>query len=358
MKDCKTIHPLLSAYLDKALSSGEKSRVEAHLKACADARKELDQIKSLREVMIAIPEPQIPHGLHEKIMAKVQGRPVPKIPHRPFWTVPTGLLAVAAMVTLYLTVLNPNLVNLGSIHQPQKAETPAPGAGTTFAEIEKKVTSPPSQKQSDISTLSNQTSGYEGGKDTNGIVSEKELQPSASKPMAKMEKKSVKMEETMDENKSGSTGAMGPSANVLAVQTPPEMTFEGASTVTQPATAENAPVPNALSSTPLVSAGANLPPAPTPTALSSWSGSYNPSSSEFQEVVTDAATFQKYWQTFQPDKPTPTVDFTTQAVVVLMDQERLYQRAGPHAPLGHGHHRKTCQAGGFPKGLNKVPLKT
>jgi hypothetical protein len=67
---------------------------------------------------------------------------------------------------------------------------------------------------------------------------------------------------------------------------------------------------------------AALPPAPTVTPLPSWGGSLNPSTSELKEVVTDPDNFQKYWQTLEPGQALPTVDFTTQAVVVLLDEER------------------------------------
>ncbi|HJT24065.1 MAG TPA: zf-HC2 domain-containing protein, partial [bacterium] len=114
MKDCKKLHPLLSLYQDKLLSSPETVQVEAHLKVCADARKELEDLKRLREVMVALPEPIIPQDLHQRIMAKLQGRPVPVKVHRPFWVLPAGAMAAAAMVAVFLFIQNPDLLNFSN----------------------------------------------------------------------------------------------------------------------------------------------------------------------------------------------------------------------------------------------------
>ncbi|HJT25491.1 MAG TPA: protease complex subunit PrcB family protein, partial [bacterium] len=137
-------------------------------------------------------------------------------------------------------------------------------------------------------------------------------------------KKSAKIEVAMDEIKP--QAAQAPPAGTSAGVPSTALAFGGATTVSPPvekqANEAGADYSTANTNLSAAQAPAAFPAVPGPTPISSWSGSFNPASSETQELITDAASFDKYWQTFQPGKTPPTVDFTTQAVVVLMDQER------------------------------------
>jgi hypothetical protein len=53
-----------------------------------------------------------------------------------------------------------------------------------------------------------------------------------------------------------------------------------------------------------------------------WNNNSGPSTVESQELVTDAETFQKYWQIPHPGETSPAVDFTKDAVVILNAGEK------------------------------------
>ncbi len=333
MKDCKKTHPLLPLYLDGSLSPREAARVEAHLKDCADARRELDELKRLREIMVALPEPKLPHDLHQRIMARVQGRPLPR---RPFWVLPAGAMAVAAVVAVALFVQNPGLMDLNNRKESRfsaeqsgtlaanKASTQAAG----YIPAQPKPTEPGAQAYS-YAPNQPQMADAESAKDQKA-----KMGPTvqlASMPRAKESRAAKKvggMELAMDKT-SPAVEKPGLQAQGASPANPSsDLAFSGSNTLAPASKNEavNAALPSSnanLSGAPAPAAvPAEAPPAEAPTPITSWSGSFNPASSETQELVTDAVTFQKYWQSFQPGQTPPAVDFTAQAVVVLMDQER------------------------------------
>lgn len=329
MRDCKKIHPLLSDYLDMLLSPRETGRVEAHLKDCPDARKELAGLRRLREVMVALPEPKPPHGLHERIMAKVQGRPVPVSPHRPFWVLPTGVLAVAAMVTVILMVQNPGMMNFENtkrLQAPMTRQAATPGTTSLFIAGQAKPQTnlsydyAPQEAQNKDGTLleADKTKGSLGIQyEVSPLHAAKKMQStqrdaSVDLAMAKAAPEAANIP-AVSFGASAQTGALGASFGGSATQKNElGLTTNGA--------VASSSVPN--TTTFAAAPPASIPANPTPTPVTSWTGSFNPSTPESQELVTDAGTFQKYWQTFQPGQTPPSVDFTAQAVVVLMDQER------------------------------------
>ena len=330
MKDCKKIHPLLSLHLDGSLSPRDAARVEGHLKACADAKRELEGLKRLREIMNVMPEPKIPHDLHQKIMAKVQGHTIPVKIHRPFWVLPAGAMAAAAVVAVFLFIQDPGLLTFNN----QKHREFSTGTQGTIAankpvtQIAENFSAQPKQTAPNGQTASyapSQPSNAQYGlaKDLKTEAAPVALGPAPrdkAKRAAKKSSKEVVMDETSPQE------AKVPVVNNSAGAPSYDLAFGGATTMSEPLEkTKNEVTADYSTSTnlPAAQVQAAAPPAePAPTAVTSWSGSFNPASSESQELVTDAVAFQKYWQTFQPGKTPPTVDFTTQAVVVLMDQER------------------------------------
>ena len=109
MKDCNKIHPLLSLYMEEELSPSDQGRVDRHLKDCSDARKELEDYRALRKASRALPEPQAPADLHEKIMGRVTGKLRSLPSRRPIWANPAWGLAAAACVALFFLIQNPDL---------------------------------------------------------------------------------------------------------------------------------------------------------------------------------------------------------------------------------------------------------
>ncbi len=330
MKDCKKIHPLLSDYLDKLLSSHERNRVEAHLKDCPDARKELEELRRLREVMVALPEPKPPHDLHQRIMAKVQGHPMPVSPRRPFWVMPAGALAAAAMVTVILLVQNPGMMNFEitkRLQAPVAQQAATPGQQSPFLpKTAKPQTNAYFQNYAPAEPQNKDGTFLEADKTKRPLGVQYELSLRTAKKMRSSQRAAdidLAMDKAVPKEANIPAANLGPSSQTVALGA----SFGGSATqksemgITTNGAIASSSVPNitAVAAAPPASAPAN----PAPTPITFWGGSLNPSTTESQELVTDAATFEKYWQEFQPGQTPPAVDFTTQAVVVLMDQERL-----------------------------------
>lgn len=339
MKDCKKIHPLLSPYLDGTLSSQETAQVRAHLNLCEAARGELADLRRLREVMVALPEPKPPQDLHQRIMAKVQGRPLP-LPRRPVWVLPAGAMAVAAVVAVFLFVQNPGLMDFS---RQKQSRFSAEQSGTMAANKPAASVAGNSNTQSGQTNPSAQTYSYAPSQPQNanaGLAKDQKAAPVPAVQLASIPRaKESRAAKKMVKNEEGATDlalAGTPAVETFgAVAAPPSAatTFGGSTTLSQaPSSADfsvNASLPTSKTNlpeaqAPVASAAvpSAAPAAEAPTPVNSWSGSFNPATTESQELVTDPAVFQKDWQSFQPGQAPPAVDFTTQAVVVLMDQER------------------------------------
>src|SRR5262249_32599357 len=91
------------------------------LASCADARRELEDLRRLRKTLLSLPEPALPKDLHGKIMGRVTGKLKPLRPHKPFLNFPLAGLAVAACLVLYLLVGNPET---GRLELPAKEKAP------------------------------------------------------------------------------------------------------------------------------------------------------------------------------------------------------------------------------------------
>lgn len=344
MKDCKKIHPMLADYLEGLLKPSEAARVESHLKDCAEGRKELEGLKRLRGVLAALPEPRVPQDLHGKIMARLQGRPLPIRPHRPFWIVPAGLMAVAASITVILLVQNPEMMSLRgrnkdlAVSEPALKEKNAPQAKISESTAAPKPASTSAGYKSLDSdkTVGIQTFGDITGQ-SNGKTSGIENGQSASQHM---ERRAAKKAMSREMSFAPAPAEEKAQSSISDLPPPSTMSFQGATTEKQEGGTGLAQAPKAFNNMEVASAprpeaaaparsedasagapaAASAPSAPAP--VTSWGGSLNPSTPESQQVVSDADSFRKYWQTFQPGQPEPSVDFTTQAVLVLMDQER------------------------------------
>ncbi|HVZ81444.1 MAG TPA: zf-HC2 domain-containing protein [bacterium] len=325
MKDCKKIHPLLSLYAEGALTPAEAKKVEAHLASCADARRELEQHRKVRQALLALPEPAYPKDLHERIMGRVTGKVRPLKTHRPFLNFPMATLVVAASLVLYVLVANPELMRLGHPPATEKnqealkneivasANAPAPAQ-----EVGKAARTSVAQKDKNLDHVT-ANYGYSNASDT---MKEAEEKPGLPPPQPFASAKRVK--------KSEAPRAMAVENNVRD-EAQPSTQADFKKTLSETGSANLG----------LMSAGAPAkaapearsalaPPTPVPTegsmaniafskqiTASTWSGDNGPSSVEGGRLVTDAAQFEALWKTLRPNETVPTVDFTTQAVVLL-----------------------------------------
>ena len=98
-KECETIRPLLTAYIDGYLSKAEKEQVDQHINSCELCRKELEGERRLRELLGSLPELEAPRYLRQRIYASIERRPV--ILRR----IAFGFTALAAAASLVLFAL-------------------------------------------------------------------------------------------------------------------------------------------------------------------------------------------------------------------------------------------------------------
>ena len=126
MKNCKKIHPLLPLSAQTQRCAPQKAAVAKHLGDCSVAREELPQLQHLRQAMKAIPEPKMPHDLHDKIMARVHGKPAPVVNY--FWLkTATWLAAAAGLAFIFFAQ------NFGWLNHSQVALKPSNSASLNSA---------------------------------------------------------------------------------------------------------------------------------------------------------------------------------------------------------------------------------
>ena len=343
MKDCKKIHPLLALYKEDLLSSSEKSKVEKHLGLCADAHQELEQLGGLIKALHQMPEPDVPADLHEKIMAKL-GRNVTPFPKRHGWGLPAWALSAAAIALFVLLNQYPHWQDTLRVNKPRQDQE---SAGVPQNEPAQTFTNSPENK-----TTTNTFSAGSGalkqapapkafvnqyaapqpqakGSDLNTIILHKNL----SEPNVDA-RSGITRDVNKDLEASPSAAPAAEDLDLNASARTNDVLLEQQSTdkISRSKKKSEAPAPAALG---LAYAPAESLPVPTPTVesldkslkaltysreenVTTWKGNNGPATVESQELVTDEETFQKYWNIPHPGEAPPTVDFTTQAVVVLM----------------------------------------
>jgi len=339
MKDCKKIHPLLSLYMEGELEPSEKSRLDKHLNACADARKELEELKRLRKSVLALPEPKAPRDLHEKIMARVTGKSRPR--HSPVhpWIYPAWGLATAACVGLFLLIQNPDLMTFTGkkvqeqpMEQKKAASVPAASAG--FSKVSEKAISGKDRSSADYSA-----STYLDKKENQPAADKfaPQMGPSASAPPAPesqalangSKKKAARMKSSLGATNIELKDLSMASANAPAARgTANDLAAD--SSKMQPAGQSQ----NTLGLNEAAPAPALAPPAPNPTegtttfllfskqiTASTWSGNNAPAQAEAGVIISDAATFKDDWVRLRPGESAPLIDFDTQSVVFLIAGE-------------------------------------
>lgn len=97
---------LLMAYMDDQLPSQVEVRVRHHLARCAACRRQLAELRAVRDLLSAAPAPAPPPGLVETIMGHVRFREAQRVRTRPqlrFWQGAfAGSAAAALVVALWL----------------------------------------------------------------------------------------------------------------------------------------------------------------------------------------------------------------------------------------------------------------
>ncbi len=306
MKDCEKIHPLLPLYADGALSATEKSRLALHLKACASARKELEQFSRLAQSLKRLPEPEFPAGLHAKIMDRIGSREKPGSLFDRLWTRTSMGLAAAAVVALLLFVQSPDLMKGPSNLAPSSKPSGEPAGNLPPAgSLAGQGLSAPKGLDS---LQRNRLSSKDEEKESTAGSFAPQPAPSGANPRGLAQSDAETSREPSAKTAAGySTQAVAPpSAAPMAEKAP-----IGAAMKKVRSSAANVSLPNVgeAQESDLSNAGPSPP-------LSSWSGDNGPATLG-QALVTDAETFKERWETLNPNQPVPVVNFTQQVVVLI-----------------------------------------
>ena len=74
---CKKFRLMADEYIEGELTAAEMRELEAHIAECEDCRKELEELRALKEA-IRSAEEEMPEGLHSRIMASIEAEPKKK----------------------------------------------------------------------------------------------------------------------------------------------------------------------------------------------------------------------------------------------------------------------------------------
>ena len=103
---------LISAYLDGALSPEEYARVRSHLDACADCLREMQSLRSTKNILAAMPRRDAPlsllANLDRRLVRPSWGRRVLGFFSRPWIWAPAGAVAAAVFLGVWVGVRGSN----------------------------------------------------------------------------------------------------------------------------------------------------------------------------------------------------------------------------------------------------------
>jgi anti-sigma factor RsiW len=124
----------LSAYLDRALSPGEASAIEAHVATCAACARELAGLHAVRSLLSSLPQADVPRSFHLRPADVAQPRRQPSLALR-LMPALSGAAAIAFAVLLAVS-----LSGIGEHHtnasSPESARILAAGASSTGTSAE------------------------------------------------------------------------------------------------------------------------------------------------------------------------------------------------------------------------------
>lgn len=328
MKSCRKTHPLLALYRDKGLTPDQEKQVEAHLKICPQACRELAAFDVLFKSMASLPEPQPPPDLHERIMARLHPGSLTQPAPRFHWRIPALGLAAAACLTLFFLLQTPDIMNI----REKTTSAPSSESSKVTANQNQSLAGLPLSRQKKVTATRRAIPPAESA-DTFA----KEIPASAKSPessqnadlalaQAKVSNKDSRLQEV-----SPSGGNNAASAPLPMAQAPSVSDYSAGAGYKTSRLEKKEEVVSA-STAASVPAPAMAPPAPQPTegafrsflfskeiSGSNWSGDNSPSTLASQTLLTDADTFKTVWTGLRPSEALPEVDFSQQAVVLLLE---------------------------------------
>jgi hypothetical protein len=147
---CHETREQLSLLMDEALAAPERAAVDAHLAACAECRRELEQLRATVALLDRLPPARAPAGFVDRVMAEA---------YRPSWPRRVlDVLFVPVRVKLPLEAVAVLLVGVSALYvyerspevgqvARQEAQEPSPApTPPTAAPLEAKPSTPPAPK--------------------------------------------------------------------------------------------------------------------------------------------------------------------------------------------------------------------
>ena len=136
---------VLSGYLDGALDAAARARVEAHLAACADCRREREALGRVAGLLRAEPAPRAPVGFVDRVLAATGAAPRRSLWHRLFVPLRIKLPLEAAAVVLLAGTALYVFERSPELKQAARPSPPAPPAATAPMTVPTPSTGPPSE---------------------------------------------------------------------------------------------------------------------------------------------------------------------------------------------------------------------
>jgi len=119
MGDCEHIREMMEAYLDRELSAGERSSLEAHIAVCDACRVVLEKEKSLLNALHAVATVPAPEALRTRVMARLRAE-MPVLRKSPAAGFLQSIFASRGLNYAYTAALTILVIFLGIrlLHQP------------------------------------------------------------------------------------------------------------------------------------------------------------------------------------------------------------------------------------------------
>ncbi|MBA4389950.1 MAG: hypothetical protein C0399_03330 [Syntrophus sp. (in: bacteria)] len=132
MTQCGDIENKLSAYLDGAVSAGEKQLIEEHLADCAHCSATLSELKKTGDLLRSLEEVDPPPWFTQKIMVRVREEATSKkgLFEKLFYPfhikIPIEVMATCLVAVLVFSVYRTSGPEIKVLHEPQESLTTIP----------------------------------------------------------------------------------------------------------------------------------------------------------------------------------------------------------------------------------------
>ncbi len=171
---CKEIQEKLSAYIDSATSSEEKTLIDKHLKSCQRCRESFSELKKTVEYLNKLEETEPPSWLAQKIIAKIKKEAERKkgILQRLFYPLHIKL-PIEAIATIFIAV---TAVYLYKAIEPQKKLAQAPTEVIARSDVSRS----PEQSEGDEAISKGKTAtplARKDKRDEKPVIKEAEIAP-------------------------------------------------------------------------------------------------------------------------------------------------------------------------------------